>query len=181
MFSIIRKRRTWASVCRDDAQSKPDPCTYPTIKLLLSSISREYCHTALIKPDISLIIWLAVVVITMFFMSMFNFENISQRISNESSLLLKHIYMFIFLQFRFASTVDKLLMMFGALNSALIGAAMPLMVVVFGSMTDMFIYDEQFVQFAQELFTELEPYLNQTNLTGESVIEFIEENPMSFK
>ena len=117
----------------------------------------------------------------MLFMYMVNLENISQHISIESSLLLKHIYIFILLQFRFASTVDKLLMMFGALNSALIGAAMPLMVVVFGSMTDMFIYDEQFVQFAQELFTELEPYLNQTNLTGESVMEFIEENPMSFK
>ena len=60
-----------------------------------------------------------------------------------SQLLLSMVLIlpFIFSQFRFSDTKDKLLMLCGLLCSIIHGAAMPLMIIVFGQMSDLFVYE----------------------------------------
>lgn len=55
----------------------------------------------------------------------------------------------ILLQFRFASTRDRLLMLIGTLAACAHGASMPVMVIVFGDMSDAFIYDEMWRNIAE--------------------------------
>ena len=48
------------------------------------------------------------------------------------------------IQFRFAGSTEKLMMLAGLVAACLNGAALPLMIVVFGEMTDLFISDGAF-------------------------------------
>ena len=61
-------------------------------------------------------------------------------------------------------------MAFGLLNSILLGSAMPLMVVVFGEMTDMFVYSEAWSNWVSWLYDTTNVTL-YTNVTEEELLE----------
>ena len=56
-----------------------------------------------------------------------------------------------YFQFRFADTKSRVLLAIGIIASCLHGACMPLMIIVFGSMTDTFVSDGKFKQFWDEV------------------------------
>ncbi len=60
-------------------------------------------------------------------------------------------------------------MLFGTLNSILLGSAQPLMVIVFGEMSDLFIYSDAWSKWVNDLFatTNITEY---TNHTAEEII-----------
>ena len=72
------------------------------------------------------------------------------------------------LQFRFADAKDKILIAFGVVFSVLQGAAMPLMIIVFGDMSDLFIYDEMYSNWLDEYWDNISQY---TNATQEECLE----------
>ena len=86
------------------------------------------------------------------------------------------IYIFFNFQFRFATACDKLLIIIGVICSALHGAAMPLMIIVFGDMTDTFVDDGTVVNWWDEVGQEIVANLTGLdNVTLDDVIENIDE------
>ena len=79
-----------------------------------------------------------------------------------------HVWRVICLQFRFADAKDKILIAFGVVFSVLQGAAMPLMIIVFGDMSDLFIYDEMYSNWLDEYWDNISQY---TNATQEECLE----------
>ncbi len=58
-------------------------------------------------------------------------------------------------QFRFATGLDRVLIVIGVICSSLHGAALPLMIIVFGDMTDSFINDGTVVNWWNDMGEEL--------------------------
>ena len=77
--------------------------------------------------------------------------------------------MFIIFQFRFSDTTDKILMFFGMICSIIHGSAMPLMIIVFGEMSDLFVYEstlENWLDFYWDNITMLYP-----NASKDAILE----------
>ena len=78
------------------------------------------------------------------------------------------------MQFRFAETKDKLLIAMGSVCAFVQGVAFPLMIIVFGDMTNFFIYNEQFALWVDENCDELK---NRTGINNDTLCEQVLENP----
>lgn len=89
---------------------------------------------------------------------------------NLQRIFFKNVYV-LFFQFRFATWLDVVLTLLGLISAMLHGTALPLLIVVFGDMTDLFINNAD-----QEAF--FNTLVNGTNYTAEQV--YSDENLARF-
>ena len=80
----------------------------------------------------------------------------------------------VYVQFRFADTKDKLLIALGSVCAFVQGIAFPLMIIVFGDMTNFFIYNEQFLLWVDE---NCELIQNRTQIYNETICDDVKEDP----
>ena len=73
-------------------------------------------------------------------------------------------------QFRFSTGWDKLAMVMGTICAMAHGAALPAMIVVFGDMTDLFVYDAMFKAFLDEYWDNIAA-IPGFNYTQDEVID----------
>ncbi|KAK0066802.1 ATP-dependent translocase ABCB1 isoform X7 [Biomphalaria pfeifferi] len=73
----------------------------------------------------------------------------------------------VFELFRFSDNIDRLMMLVGTFCAAAAGVALPGMIIIFGSMVDLFVNSGSIIK----LMEKLEDYMNTVNLTQEQVLQ----------